>query len=248
MKRLLSTFIATLLFSFTVDSLAANFTAHCRHYPPGLTFDGEKCIGPVPDLVTDILNELGHEIVWQNVPWIRSIQFAKTGDVDLLIRHSMTEERTLFLEAMPYGQYLRQIVFYKAPNFNAPIHSYADIKKHNVGAVRGNFYSPTFTLIDPNTLTLVKETQQLADMLQRGRIDLAVTSKLHNEDLYKGKFVKAQFVDEFYNSVYISIPKTSTQIGYFDDIKQLLLKYRKAGLIKQYFKKYNLPAPKQIFE
>ncbi len=248
MKNLFKIFIAFIIAVYTITSEAEVFNAHCRNYPPYLYFDGSKCIGAIPDLVTDLMNEQGHQIVWSNVPWIRSIKVAKEGKVDLLIRHSMTQERKQFLHAIPYGYYTRELFFFKSPTLTSDINSYQDIKKYNIGAIRGNFYSPKFSTLDTNILTLVGQTEQLINMLERGRIDLAVTSSSHSDKLFTDRFVKSRFVDSFDNPLYISIPKKSNASKYYNDIATLLLDYRKSGKIDQYFLKYNLPTPKQVFE
>lgn len=246
MNRILSVLIC--LASFVHNySHAEVFTANCRDYPPELSFDGEKCVGALPELLTDIINELGHKIVWVKVPWIRSIQIAKNGDVDLLIRHSMTQERELFLDASPYGYFTRHLSFYKSPTFDSDVTKYADLKKHHIGAIRGNFYSPTFSTLDTKTLTLVGKTEQLIGMLELGRIDLAVTSESHSEELFIDRFEKITFVDSFTNPMYLSIPKNSKASKYYQDIDKLLLEYRKSGKVEQYFKKNGLEVPDQFF-
>lgn len=230
------------------NSNAESFHAHCRDYPPEIAYVESDCVGAVPDLITDIITELGHEIVCSKVPWVRSIKVARDGKVDLLIRHSMTPERELFLDAMPYAYYTRELSFYKSPSFTEDIKSYNDIKQHHVGAIRGNFYSPRFSALDTNILSLLGTTKQLVGVLERSRIDLAVTSSSHSEELFTDRFVKAEFVDSFYNPMFISVPKKSKAAKYQKDIANLLLEYRKSKRIDQYFKKYNLPVPKQIFE
>lgn len=224
------------------------FRAHCRDYPPELYFDGQKCVGPVPDLMTDILKELGHNIVWSKKPWVRSYKESKTGDADLMIRHSMVKEREYVLQATPYGYVTRKLHFYRSPFFKQAINNYEDIKKHNIGAIRGVFYSPSFTLLDTNVLTEVASTDQLISMLERGRIDLVVTSPTHSEELFKGRFEKVEFVDTFDNPMFISIPKKSPNIKFYPEIARLLFEYRKQGKVDEYFEKYNLPPPKQLFE
>lgn len=241
-------FIICLYIALQLPSFAATFKAHCRDYPPELFFDGQKCVGPIPDLMTELLNELGHDISWSNKPFIRSIKEAQTGEVDLMVRHSMTKERELFLQATPYGYITRKLSFYRSPMFKEKISSYDDIKKYNIGAIRGLFYSPTFTLLDTNILTSVSSTKQLLSMLERGRIDLAVTSESHSEGLFKGRFEKVSFEDIFDNPVFISIPIKSKHIQYYPEIVELLFEYRKQGKVDKYFEKYEIPAPKQVFE
>ena len=248
MKQYVQICVFVLIGFLPAHSFADTFSAHCRNYPPDLFFDGNKCVGIVPDLVIDIFSDLGHDIIWLNAPWSRSYREAQKGNVDLLIRHSMTPERKLFLDAITYGYYIRELSFYKSPHFNSSVNSYSDLKQHNIGAIRGNFYSPRFENLDTKILTLVGTTKQLIGMLDLGRIDLAVTSSSHSEELFKHKFEKASFVDSFYNPLYVSIPKKSKASKYYKTIAKVLLDYRKSGKINQYFIKYKLPIPKQIFE
>lgn len=78
------------------------------------------------------------------MPWIRSIEEAKHGKVDLLIRHSMTPERELILRPIPYAYYTRHLSFYKSPMFKADIKSYKDLETVNIGAIRGIFLLAPF--------------------------------------------------------------------------------------------------------
>lgn len=241
--------IASCLFTlYPINVLGQSFTAYCRDYPPELSFDGSECVGVLPDLVTDIFNEMGHEILWVKAPWIRSLADAKAGKVDLLIRHSMTPERELFLLAAPYAFYLRTLSFYKSPLFKSDITSYDELKKARIGAIRGNYYSPSFSYLDTRELSLVGTTQQLLAMLEKGRIDLAVTSKSHSLELFSERFEKISFVDSFYNPMYISVSKKSKAALLYDEMAKILLEYRKSGKINRYFNKYGLPVPEQVFE
>ena len=228
--------------------LAETYIAHCRNYPPELFFDGSKCLGVLPDLMSDIFSELGHNIKWIDVPWVRSIREAKKGNVDLLIRHSMTPERKSILKPITYGYDTRHLSFYKSPEFTRDIKSYEDLENVNIGAIRGVFYSPKFSVLKTSELTLVGKTAQLLAMLERGRIDVVVTSASHNEELFETRFEKATFVDTFVNPVYISIPLNSTAIRIYDDVAGLMLEYRKSGKIDLYFERYDMQPPQQVFE
>lgn len=248
MRRTILLLITIIFYIGTNLSVADTIKVHCRDFPPEIYFEGNKCVGVLPDLVTDIFIELGHELVWTKVPWIRSIKDAKTGKVDLLIRHSMIPERTLFLAPIEYVQKKRTLYYYKSPFFQGDITSYDALTKVRVGAIRGNFYSANFSLLDTQWLTLIRETEQLVAMLERGRIDIAVTSSAHGIKQFVERFEKVTFEDTFFNPMYISIPKTSKAIKYFDEVSALMLHYRKSGKINQYYEKYGLVAPKQTFD
>lgn len=248
MNKSFSIFIVLLALLIPTHAYTETFTAHCRDYPPEMFTDGNECYGAIPSLVSDVLADLGHNIEWIKAPWIRSIKEGKQGTVDLLIRHSMTIERNTFLRPIAYGYYVRELSFYKSPIFKQDIKSYGDLEKVRIGAIRGNFYSPTFSTLDTKELTLVGRTEQLLAMLEKGRIDIAVTSASHNIDLFEERFTKSTFVDSFHNPLYISLSKNAPTIKFYDDIANMMLKYRQSGKINLYFEKFGLPVPEQIFE
>ncbi|MBW8192166.1 transporter substrate-binding domain-containing protein [Neiella marina] len=248
MIKNLTVAFTSLVILFSLSASAAEFKAHCRDYPPELYFAGDKCAGIIPDLVTDVLAELGHSITWYKVPWIRSIEYGKKGTVDLLIRHSMTPERELFLVPIPYAHFTRELSFYKSPKFKSDVNSYDELRKLKIGAIRGHFYSPTFSTLDTRELVLVSKTPQLLKMLDIGRIDVAVSSSSHSEHLFSARFEKLDFVDSFNNYMYISIPKASDNVQYSEEIAAAILEYRKNGKIDKYYKKYGVTPPNQSFD
>lgn len=248
MKKELNFILVAIFLSMSLPTSAKTFLGHCRNYPPELYFENGKCKGVIPDLVSDILSELGIKVKWQKVPWGRSIIDAQKGDVDLLIRHSMTPARGYYLNPIKYADATRTLSFFKSPNFKPDITSYDELVKVNVGAIRGVFYSPEFSKLDLLQLTSVSETKQLVGMLELGRIDVVVTSKSHNIDMFETKFEKLTLVDTFENPNFISIPDESKMMAHFDDISRLMLEYRKSGRVDQYFEKYQVPIPRQTFD
>jgi polar amino acid transport system substrate-binding protein len=248
MKKIKQTWLLFLLVLLPMSLLADTFTSHCRNHPPDLFFDDGKCIGIIPELVNDILHELGHEITWLEAPWGRSYREAKKGNVDILIRHSMNSSRELFLRAIPYGHDIRNLTFYMSPTLPTDVTSYADLAKLNVGAVRGAYYSPNFSNLDPLAMTLVGRSEQLLAMLERGRVDVVVTSETQWKDLFEGRFEKATLVDSFKNTYYISIAKNAKAIAIYDDVARVMLEYRKSGKIDRYFEKYGATPPLQKFD
>ncbi|WP_289028627.1 transporter substrate-binding domain-containing protein [uncultured Paraglaciecola sp.] len=248
MTKGLSFFLVALFLFLSCPTSAKTFLGHCRNYPPELYFENGKCKGVIPDLVSDILSELGIKVKWQKVPWGRSIIDAQKGNVDLLIRHSMTPAREYYLNAIKYADASRTLSFFKSPNFKPDISSYEELVKVNVGAIRGVFYSPEFSKLDFSQLTLVSETEQLLGMLELGRIDVVVTSKSHSIYLFESNFEKVSLQDTFENPYFISIPDESKMMAYFDDISRLMLEYRQSGRVEQYFEKHLAPIPTQIFD
>lgn len=248
MKKSMQVWLFFLLMFLPLNLVAESYTSHCRNHPPELFFDDGKCLGVIPELVDDIFRELGHEITWLEAPWGRSYREAKKGTVDILIRHSMNPSREPFLRAIPYGYNIRNLAFYMSPTLSADITSYADLAKLNVGAVRGAYYSPRFSNLDPLAMTLVGQSEQLLAMLERGRIDVVVTSETQWEGLFEGRFKKATLVDSFENVYYISIAKNAKANAIYDDVARTMLEYRKSGKINRYFEKYGITPPLQNFD
>ncbi|MEP1445869.1 MAG: transporter substrate-binding domain-containing protein [Paraglaciecola sp.] len=242
---MLMIFFAT---TFPQSLMAKDFVAHCRNYPPDLYFQKNQCLGAVPDLVNDIFEELGHNIFWVKAPWLRSLKDAKEGRVDILVRHSMTPERASFLLPIKYEDRTRQLLFFKSPALQSDITSYEDLQKVVVGAIHGVFYSPQFSAMDTRRVIFVEETEQLVSMLALNRIDIAVTSESHNRESFDRQFEKSDFTETFYNPHYISIPKSSPAMEYYDEVADLMAKYRELNKIEPYFEKHNLKLQKSIPE
>lgn len=235
------------LFSLSYSSSstlsAETISAHCRDFPPDLYFDGENCVGIVPDFVSDVFDELGYKIKWKKVPWARTISDAKKGRVDLLIRHSMTAERKGFLLPVIYANTRRNLSFYKSPHLRQKVESYDDIAKLKVGSILGFYYSPKFSKLESEKVVFVGKTEQLIGMLKLGRIDLAVTSESHSEELFKDSFEKANFVDSFDNQLYISIPKKSPLAHLHSELAAAVARLKDNGSIAKYYHRYNAKAP-----
>lgn len=249
MKKNIQILFLLLFAALPIRVMADKLTAYCRDYPPEMFFDSGKCIGAVPDLASDIFAKLGHDIIWLKQPPLgRSVREAQQGNIDILIRHSLTSEREKLLYSIEYASPTRSLFFYKSHKFKFDIDSYEALQKVNVGAIRGVFYSPSFSKLDGKKLILVATTEQLLALLDLGRIDVAVTSAYHYVELFAACFEKVSLEDSFVNPMYISISKNSKAAKYHKEVSDLMLKYRKSGKVDEYFEKYGLPAPKQVFD
>ena len=232
-------FIIWVFFLYPTLLMGKTLTAHCRDYPPDLFFKDGTCVGIVPDLVSDIMTELGYEIEWMNVPWIRTIAWAKQGKVDLVVRHSMTPERTQYLHAVAYSDTQRTVSFYQSPELDMDVQSYDDLNQLKVGIIRGMFYSPHIARLDAGNKVQVSNTEQLIRMLQLGRIDLVATTQSHNEHLFKNSFKKAPFSDTFTNPMFVSFSKKSRYAFLYKELEETLILYKASGRINDYFSRYS---------
>ncbi|TCS41626.1 substrate-binding periplasmic protein [Reinekea marinisedimentorum] len=240
--------VSLVLVLLVKTAFAETFIAHCRHSPPEMIVVDGDCSGIVPEMLVDILAELNHDVKWLEIPFPRSLAEAKLANVDILIRHSMTDQRRGFLDGHVYGDFERVIEYFLAPNFESDITSPEDLKTVNIGALRYYYYSTQFHALDPDSITWVTETPQLIKMLRASRVDAVITSKRHAADLYRSEFRKASYSEQFTNPLYISFAKASPKSVYQDEIAEVLLEYRKSGRVDQYFISYGMEPPVQVFD
>ena len=224
------------------------FIAHCRERAPELVPVNDQCIGPIPDMVNLAVSKLGYEVRWQHIPWKRSLELARLGQVDLLPRHSMTEERQRFLYPIVYGKQTRRVMYYLAPHWPRDVTDFEQLSLLRVGALEGSFYSYEFNDALNVDKTFVRRTQQLLEMLRIGRIDAAVTSNSHELELFEARVElrRASYVEHFENRRYISIPKQSPKAELHLRLAAVIAEMRHSGEIANIYQRYELPAPDTV--
>ncbi|MEH6651369.1 MAG: hypothetical protein V7707_15180 [Motiliproteus sp.] len=123
---------------------AYEFKADFRHVPPDMTYINDVPAGPIREIIDLAVTRAGHTIEWRTVPWKRTQKVASQGKTDLLVRHSMNDERRKFLSPIIMGHQIREVVFITAPNKEVIIHSFADLQNYTIGQHRGYLYAPQF--------------------------------------------------------------------------------------------------------
>lgn len=249
--HVISACVYILLLLMARDAAWANpdvFIAHCRERAPELVPVDDACIGPIPDMVNLAVSKLGFDVHWQHIPWKRSLELARLGQVDLLPRHSMTEERQRFLHAIAYGKQARRVMYYLAPHWQRDVSSFEQLSLLRVGALEGSFYSFEFNDALNVDKTFVRRTQQLLEMLRIGRIDAAVTSNSHELALFEARVElrRASYVEHFENRRYISIPKQSPKADLHLRLAAVIAEMRQSGEIANIYQRYELPAPDTV--
>lgn len=227
---------------------AANFVVDCRDRSPELLLTRNGCLGPVADIVERLLTRLGHRVEWQHNHWNDTIQAAESGDIDLVIRHSMNDHRQTFLHEVAYGYEIRLIYYYLAAHIDKPVNTIDDLSGLTVGAKEGSFYSPEFEKNTRITKKLYPETTDIALALEAGEIDVAITSDAHGLDRFQVIMGvrPAVYTEKFYNGRFISIPKRSKRARYFRDVEKTLHTMIKNGEITEIFEQYGLAPPFQL--
>lgn len=228
-------------------SLADTLNGHCRNREPDLLAQDNHCIGPVPEIIETALKRLGHEVLWSEVPWKRSIEMAKLGMVDILPRHSMNKEREGFLHAIAYGYKVRKIFYMISPKITIKVNTLNDLASYKVGMLRGSFYCENFSKASYLTKIPYGSNDQIIRLLDSGRLDAAITSSAHEMDKFRAlKGIKqAAYSDTFFNSRNISIPTLSPMAKHLPSLRAEILKIIQSNEIDSIFSKYHILAPTQ---
>lgn len=229
-----------------ICSTAANageFNVHCRDRPPYLNWMNGTCVGPEAEITELLLKKAGHTIKWHFKPWVRSLNEAKTGDVDLLPRHSMTDERQTYLYPILMGYRERKIYFYANQlRGDIVVKNFSDLRKYAIGTLKGSYYFDEFqNSLDIQKITVV-ESEQLAEMLAANRLDLVITTAVHRLDLFENKsaFKQMDYIKSVLLGRYLSIPKASNKISEAEKLEKIMLEMRKDGTFEEIFQKYKL--------
>lgn len=238
--------------------LAESFRVDVRHRPPEMIIEADNVSGPVIDIIERILTQHGFLPQWQVVPWPRSLANAKLDQVDLLPRHSMNSRRDKFLSPLLLGFENREVNYLVSPLLNKSITKSADLNGLVVGLLRSSFYGSTVSnLNDQTPIIYTNSIDQLVELLVRGRIDVAPIQNIEWAeqayqhmilDKYHEKYKVAEFKEHFISGKYLSIPKASNKIGWFNKLNCSLFELRKNKTIDQIYKKYGIEPYKQDFE
>ncbi|MBF4376182.1 MULTISPECIES: substrate-binding periplasmic protein [Vibrio] len=252
MIKFIRIFIIGCLSLFMSAPLLANVTweGHCRDRKPYLYFENGECKGPGGDVINQVILKLGHKVHWTKVPWARTIGVAPQGGVDLIPLHSMDEEREQFLHPLLMGYGEREVFYFTRTNSDIDANSFDEIVSRGfvIGALNGSFYSDQFNQnTDKLKISFVTSVEQIINMLEASRIDLAITSEQHGLNLFENdpKLKKISYKNIYLNGRFFSVPKRSANYQYIDQLENILTEMRRSGEITRIYESYNLEAPIQ---
>ena len=145
-------------------------------YPPHYG-SSMKNQGPLAEIVKRAFLQKGINVEFVFLPWIRALEWAKTGKVDGIMGAWYTEARTEhFLYSEPI--YPNELVFYKAKNRDIVFNSFKDLVQSEIllGSVRG--YAQIKGVEESGIYILyVNNDTQNFKLLSRQRVDLVVVDR-----------------------------------------------------------------------
>ncbi|MDX1756188.1 MAG: ABC transporter substrate-binding protein [Marinobacter sp.] len=235
--------LALLMFPLSVS--AEVFRGHCRDRPPMIQPAGIHCVGPAAELIERALAYAGHQVEWVTVPWARTLYMAQRGEVDVLPVHSMDRARETFLLPIHYGNRSREIYYFAKAGSPTRVERFDDLIAYRIGALRGSYYSDEFNTAQGLNVFYSVGPEQLIEMLLHDRLDVVITSTIHDPDLFfsNPRLRKLEYVEHFANKRYFSIPAASPMARYYDDIRQMVELMLKRGEIEDIYRHHGVPVP-----
>lgn len=141
--------------------------------PPYIDYKDGKYEGIHVNVLEALANELNRDLVFVQCPFARCLSLMKSGETDLFIGLIKTRARQEFLSYIPkpFSTQYDPLQFFVRSDEDLQINSYEDLKKLNIGVLRGVSYFKQFDNDNSlNKIELVSYSQML-QMLLKGRID-----------------------------------------------------------------------------
>ncbi|MEO5332301.1 MAG: transporter substrate-binding domain-containing protein [Magnetococcus sp. YQC-5] len=150
--------------------------AHIRHRPPYMIVQGHYLGGSLKEILDLAAQRAGYRVDWQDVPFAKSIEALKTGEVDLVPRTIVTQERQQWVRFFaPIGFEQQEILFLTHKGQEKTIRNYDDLKNLRIGLKKGTAYFDRFN----NDTTLSKhpfsgDDYGLLNQFMSGAVDTVI--------------------------------------------------------------------------
>ena len=225
---------------------AEELKADFRHRPPEMVSENGLLSGPLKDILDEAAQKNGHQIVWSEAPFSRSIESLKQGAVDIVPRTIRNEEReafTAFLGPISYQQ--KDILFIVHSGQESKIGDYKDLAGVSIGVKRNTVYFSQFNQDETLRKEEAVDDANLARMFSGGRFDaIAVLDKAAIEKVFKDigytDFAYAKYRFEQQVGNYYGMSKASPKFALFEQLNKTLLDMASSGRVEAIYAKYNL--------
>ena len=139
--------VVFIFFSSTaVNAETCNINARVTQIPPLFYQDESKqWVGLTIDLTKELLNEANCDVHFENINWARSLELMKSGQVDMMMNMSITDERKEYIHFIgPHNNETIQLLLKKS--VNTEIQSLDDIKNlpGKIGIQHGAYFGKAF--------------------------------------------------------------------------------------------------------
>jgi len=205
------------------------------NFPPSFYKEDGQWQGLSINITRRVLTEVGCQLKFEELPFVRGILHLKQGKVDLMLHLTQTAERSEFIYFIGPMSF-EKLVFFRNSALASDIDSLEDFTNLNypIAIQRGIYYGETFKQLYQNNqefaanVVTVNNYSQLSRMLERKRISGFLFSSIHGRDLadvrkqFKNVIVDSPVLE--YRPIYFGFSKKT--------INQELLKKLQNAYIK----------------
>lgn len=141
--------------------------------------------GGVAELVVAIVNEMGMDLKYEFVPWVRAESLVKRGDVFGAFPYASNEQRRKDFDfSDPLFASYTVFFYYKPYHPKLDFQSLEELKDYRIAGVKGYFY---IDLLEQAGLSAsqVNNREQLVLWLYRNRVDLVPMDLVGGQDLIR---------------------------------------------------------------
>ncbi len=254
MNRSLITFffIPFLLFILFVNQAKAETLAIGWEvwYPFQYRNQQQELVGLDLDIVKAILKEAKFDAAYTELPWQRNLNYVKSGEIDVAMGASITEERRAYSYfSEDYRKEKIVLVVRKGTKKQIQLTSLSSLQssKYLIGVETGYYYGERYQALIKNQafkqhIVEVLDIEQNIKMLIKGRIDglladpvtiAAFIEKYHIEDE-----IEIHPLPIYETSIHLMLSHKSFSIQQLERINAAIVKLKKAGRLDDIFKKY----------
>ncbi len=247
MKKFLALLIVVIMFLDFSNAFCDDFLFVSLEFPP-LEYIGKnkKPTGIAVDVVTTIMERLGHTIRVKIYPWSRALMLTKKGDADAIFTAYKNPERETFLDYSNEVIVAQVVNFYKMKgrniNFDGDI---SKLKQYRIGVVSTISYGQKFDQAKSILkLDRVNKLEHNFVKLLKGRIDLTISNIFVAEHILKKQNMTNRIVRipiEVQNvPSYIAFSKKKGLTGLRDQFDTELSKMKQSGEYNRIMKTYGI--------
>lgn len=165
------------------DPVNGSITYGIPHWPPYTIVEKDTFSGQDVELIDLLAKKIGINIQYSPCEWVRCLELAKTGKVDLLTSVSHSAEREAFLHYVHPAYNTDSIVFWVKKGQANLINNIDELLFLTIGKEKG---AKLYNAVDENPQIEIYESADftiLFRMLASGRIDTIMGSKLATRHL-----------------------------------------------------------------
>ncbi len=209
------------------------------HLPPYRIVDSEGQSGLYLDLFNEIAHRLGWQVVYEEIPFRRTLLLMREGEVDVMLGPVKREDREDFMTYVaPAFPPERRLFFYLDEEDR--IGQYRHLYGKSVGVLEGATYFERFDQDKKLNRQPAPHYENLMRMLEKGRVDVVVAPEFAGLATVRNLGMQPE-ISPFSvpgKRSWIAVSNKSPVLAHADEIAQTVEQIEREGLMETLVLKY----------